>query len=370
MFKPKFSVAKCKTASGLVQGRLNLLKNKKGIQVRQMKKEIAELLAADKNDNAVIRTEAVIHQEKMIAAFDIMQLFCELLNVRLQLIEKTKEMPSDMRESISSIIFAASRMPEVPELGQLAQQLSNKYGKEFAASASGDETARFVQVNEKLMECLSVYPPVGQAKLDLLAEVAREYNVTSWDYELAKRQLVPDTGAPAGMMLGPPPSEYKDYTSGGGPGSGSWGAGGGGGGGGGGNIAVVAEPAPAAPPAAPEPPSQASWPPQPPPSSSSQPPQELPGFSWAGNVKSDEEIQREYDAAQGPPEKAPTAAMSGGPPSAPPMSGSGSSDLPDPPHEQPSAPLPQPPSAQPYGPPKPKDELDDLQARFNALKSK
>ena len=124
-----------------------------------MKKEIAELLAAGKNDNAVIRTEAVIHQvprpplppsmtlsaccscsadalalsspapgpearhslpgpaageqEKMIAAFDIMQLFCELLNVRLQLIEKTKEMPSDMRESISSIIFAASRMPEV-----------------------------------------------------------------------------------------------------------------------------------------------------------------------------------------------------------------------------------------------------------------
>ena len=60
---------------------------------------------------------------------------------------------------------------QVPELGQLSQQLANKYGKEFAASAAGDETARFVQVNEKLMECLSVYPPVGQAKLDLLAEV-------------------------------------------------------------------------------------------------------------------------------------------------------------------------------------------------------
>jgi hypothetical protein len=35
----------------------------------------------------------------------------------------------------------------------------------------GEDTARFVQVNEKLMECLSVYPPNGQAKLDLLAEV-------------------------------------------------------------------------------------------------------------------------------------------------------------------------------------------------------
>lgn len=52
-------------------------------------------------------------QEKMIAAFDILQLFCELLNVRIQLIEKTKEIPSDMRESIASIIFAARRLPEV-----------------------------------------------------------------------------------------------------------------------------------------------------------------------------------------------------------------------------------------------------------------
>jgi hypothetical protein len=49
----------------------------------------------------------------MIAACDIVQLFCELLNVRLQLIEKTREMPADMRESISSLIFAARRMPEV-----------------------------------------------------------------------------------------------------------------------------------------------------------------------------------------------------------------------------------------------------------------
>lgn len=60
---------------------------------------------------------------------------------------------------------------QVPELGQLSQQLANKYGKEFAASAVGDETCRFVQVNEKLIEYLSVYPPSGQVKLDLLAEV-------------------------------------------------------------------------------------------------------------------------------------------------------------------------------------------------------
>eukprot|EP00873_Tetraselmis_striata_P003921 jgi/Tetstr1/424185/TSEL_014791.t1 len=223
MFGARFSVAKCKTASGLVVGRLKLLKNKKSIQIKQMKREISELLRAGKNDNAVIRCEAVIHHEKMIAAFEILELFCELLNVRLQLIEKTKEIPSDMREAVASIVFAARRVPEVPEIGQLSTQLGIKYGKEFAAAASGEETARNVQVNEKLMECLSVLPPPGSAKLDLLAEVAKEYEVDAWDYELARRQLVPDADVPGGMMTGPPTSAYVDYTGG------SSGGGGGGG---------------------------------------------------------------------------------------------------------------------------------------------
>ena len=49
----------------------------------------------------------------MISAFEILELFCELLNVRLQLIDKTKDIPPDMREAVASIIYAARRVPEV-----------------------------------------------------------------------------------------------------------------------------------------------------------------------------------------------------------------------------------------------------------------
>mmetsp|Transcript_414 Transcript_414/g.1263 ORF Transcript_414/g.1263 Transcript_414/m.1263 type:complete len:357 (+) Transcript_414:710-1780(+) len=356
----------------------------------------------------------------MIAAFEILELFCELLNVRLQLIDKTKEIPSDMREAVASIIYAARRVPEVPEVGQLSQQLANKYGKEFAQSASGDDTCRFVQVNEKLIDCLSVLPPNGQLKLDLLAEIAREYNVTNWDYELARRQLVPDSASPAGLMAAPPPAAYQNFTvqgsgsngtNGGGPSAGDFGVGGSGGG-----LTKAAQPAvPSYPPsAAPEPtaasytappPSQApqasvsrppppmgpaaSWPPPAPSMPADAAPTDLPTFSWA-KPKTDEEIQRNYDAAQGPPEKGAPKAM-GGPASAPPMpppsssdSLSGSVDLPNPPANAP-APLPHPPgrvpgarpdlpTIPPTGPqpgaPAQLDELDELNRRFNALRGR
>ncbi len=40
-------------------------------------------------------------------AFEILELYLELMTVRAQLISKTKELPRDMMEAVSSIIYAA-----------------------------------------------------------------------------------------------------------------------------------------------------------------------------------------------------------------------------------------------------------------------
>ena len=40
----------------------------------------------------------------------------ELLRVRAELIEKSKEMPPDMIEAISSLVFATQRITDLPEL--------------------------------------------------------------------------------------------------------------------------------------------------------------------------------------------------------------------------------------------------------------
>lgn len=119
--------------------------------------------------------------------------------------------------------------------------------------------------------------------------------MTSWDYELARRQLVPEAdGAPAGMMVHRPPSNYHTVV----PAAGGFVPLGG--------PSHLPQPTQAPPPHAPQatsapefpnrPAAGASWPPVTP---AAPPADELPAFSW-GRVqrKTDEEIQRDYDAAQ------------------------------------------------------------------------
>lgn len=47
------------------------------------------------------------HMHMMPQAYEILELYLELVAVRTQLISKTKEIPRDMVEAISSIIYAA-----------------------------------------------------------------------------------------------------------------------------------------------------------------------------------------------------------------------------------------------------------------------
>lgn len=46
----------------------------------------------------------------------MLELFLELLTVRVQLIDKSKEMPPDMIEAIGSLVYAAQRVTDLPEL--------------------------------------------------------------------------------------------------------------------------------------------------------------------------------------------------------------------------------------------------------------
>ena len=55
-----FNPSKCKTALRLCIGRIKLLKNKKGLAARALRKEIADLLGADKTESARVRIEGVM----------------------------------------------------------------------------------------------------------------------------------------------------------------------------------------------------------------------------------------------------------------------------------------------------------------------
>ncbi|XP_020093007.1 IST1-like protein isoform X2 [Ananas comosus] len=215
-----------KTEAQMATARIKLLRNKREAQVRQMRRDIAALLESRQEDTARIRVEHVIREQNIMAANEIVELFCELIAVRLPIIAKQRECPADLKEGISSLIYAAPRCSEIPELGRIRDIFEKKYGKDFVAAAS--DLRPNSGVNRLLIEKLSVRKPTGEVKLKFLKEIAKQYQV-DWDAAETEQELlkppeerldgpctfvsatsIPMKSSPAAA---PPPDVQPNYTS-------------------------------------------------------------------------------------------------------------------------------------------------------------
>ncbi|PPD72291.1 hypothetical protein GOBAR_DD30813 [Gossypium barbadense] len=149
-----------------------------------------------------------------MAAQEILELFCELIAVRLPIIETQRECPLDLKEAISSVCFAAPRCADLPELLQVQMLFASKYGKEFVSAAS--ELRPDCGVNRQLIELLSIRVPSPEVKLKILKEIAEEHEL-EWDPAATESEffkphedlLNGPTNLETGSKL-PPPVEKHD----------------------------------------------------------------------------------------------------------------------------------------------------------------
>ncbi|QDZ22331.1 DUF292 domain-containing protein [Chloropicon primus] len=190
LFGGGFDPNKCKTQLRLCVSRIRLLQNKKAITTRAQRKDIATLLATGKEDSARIRVEALIQEESTVLAFEILELYCELLSVRVELMKMSKGLPEDMQESVASVVYAANRCSaQLPELQAVKTQLQAKYGKEYVQRAQSDETCLNEKVNPRLVDALAIRVPDPKKKVALLSEIALDHNV---DWEVVTGPAVED----------------------------------------------------------------------------------------------------------------------------------------------------------------------------------
>ncbi|WOK92861.1 IST1-like protein isoform X1 [Canna indica] len=182
-----FNSSKCKTEAKMATARIKLLRNKREAQLRQMRRDIAFLLESGRDETARIRVEHVIREQNVLAANEIIELFCELIVARLPIISKQRDCPPDLKEGISSLIYASPRCSEIPELNRIQRLFEKKYGKDFVAAAI--DLRPESGVNRMLIEKLSVRKPTGEFKLKVLKEIAKEYQV-KWDATESEQELL------------------------------------------------------------------------------------------------------------------------------------------------------------------------------------
>ncbi|KAI3462317.1 hypothetical protein Pfo_018980 [Paulownia fortunei] len=187
LFRRGFNPSKCKTMAKMAVARVKLLRNKREVVIKQMRRDIAMLLESGQDVTARIRVEHVIREQNIMAANELIELFCELVVARLSIIAKQRECPADLKEGISSLIFAAPRCSDIPELLSIRDVFQKKYGKDLVSAAT--DLRPNAGVNRMLIEKLSVKTPSGEIKLKVLKEIAKEYQV-QWDTTESEVELL------------------------------------------------------------------------------------------------------------------------------------------------------------------------------------
>lgn len=197
MFWSSFSASKLKSHLSMSCERLRLMENKRKNKIKIERKEIAALLKDKKWDKARIAVESVIRQTKEGEAGEILELMCDLLVQRIQLITNEKACPTDMQvrkassfcrppslllsffafrssflfpavlslsflgyallflqECVQTVIWAAPRA-QCEEMRVVREQLILKYGEPWCAPAVRGE-GEGCKVNDKIKARLTV----------------------------------------------------------------------------------------------------------------------------------------------------------------------------------------------------------------------
>lgn len=196
-FNKGFKGPKCKTLLKLASSRIKLLKNKRENQLKQLRRELAQLLENGQESTARIRVEHIIREKNIMEAYDTLEHFCELLIVRMPIMESQRECPLDLKEAVASLIFAAPRASDLQELLEVQTMLSFKYGREFVTSAT--ELRPDCGVNRLVIEKLSARAPTATVKLNLMKEIAEQHNI-EWDPASTELEF---SKAPQDLLDGP-----------------------------------------------------------------------------------------------------------------------------------------------------------------------
>lgn len=160
------------------------------------------MLAEDppKEEKARIRAEALIRDDQLIEAYEILMLECELLHERIKLITYSKHCPHDLVGVISTLIWASHRV-DIPELLLIRKQFVAKYGKIFEDNAMRNEHG---MLNDRVVSKLSIEPPPAYLVQSYLEKICEQYGV-DWtpSYRLTANDMIEPMKPPDGYSILP-----------------------------------------------------------------------------------------------------------------------------------------------------------------------
>eukprot|EP00892_Ulva_mutabilis_P010810 jgi/Ulvmu1/8100/UM004_0339.1 len=196
VFSFGFNMRECKLACIQAINRIKIYRNKQIAEEATCKRTVGEYLSGGKLEMGLMRVEQVIRVQNTLKALEILEVFLEMVRTRMEYLAKQKYIPDEMRTSILSIAYAASRMPDIPELAGIRKQFESRFGREaFAEVSMADPSQAGVQ--EKLLNYLAVEPPRDWVKLKVAMDIIEQQQIECTEEELKRVLGMSDDLPPA-----------------------------------------------------------------------------------------------------------------------------------------------------------------------------
>ncbi|KAI5594005.1 hypothetical protein POPTR_003G054601v4 [Populus trichocarpa] len=113
----------------------------------------------------------------MIIYYNFIEQLCDCISSNLSLMNKQKECPEECKEAVQSLIYAAARFSEFPELRDLRSEFINRYGPPLEAL-----------VNKEFVDMLKPKSITEEMKLQLMHDIALEFSI-EWNSKSLEQKL-------------------------------------------------------------------------------------------------------------------------------------------------------------------------------------
>lgn len=145
--------------------------------VKYLKNDIADLLKTGLDVNAYSRAEGLLVELNLSRCYDLLEQYCGHISNNLSVMYKQKECPEECREAVASLIFAAARFADVPELRELRSVFTERYGNSLEC-----------YVSKEFLQNLKSVPPTKEMKLQLMKDIASESGI-EWNSKALEQKL-------------------------------------------------------------------------------------------------------------------------------------------------------------------------------------
>ncbi|KAK4759777.1 hypothetical protein SAY87_022908 [Trapa incisa] len=161
--------SKCKSLIKLVKSRIDVIKKRREATQRFLKEDMANLLANGLDVNAYGMAEKLLVELTLSRCYDFVEKCCDFLLEHLSIMQKQSECPKDCMEAVASLMFAAARFANLPELRDLRQIFQERYGNSVDLCLS-----------KEFMDNLAPDPFAMEKKVHLMQDIASNFSI-NWN---------------------------------------------------------------------------------------------------------------------------------------------------------------------------------------------